>query len=151
MNAYKHLLVAVDLSDETQPIVERARDEAKLHGAQMSLITVIKPLALSYGGMGYPMDYSPQIAEIEAQIVENSHAQMAKLGQSLDVPVRRQHIEIGNPAGEVRRAAEAYRADLIVIGSHGRHGLGLFLGSTATGVLHGCSVDVLVVRIRPKT
>lgn len=75
---------------------------------------------------------------------------MAKLDQSLDVPAERQHIEIGNPAGAVRRAAEAYRADLIVVGSHGRLGLGLFLGSTANGVLHGCSVDVLVVRIRAK-
>ncbi len=38
-------------------------------------------------------------------------------------------------------------ADLIVLGTHGRHGLGLILGSTANGVLHGASCDVLAVRI----
>jgi universal stress protein A len=38
-------------------------------------------------------------------------------------------------------------ADLIVIGTHGRHGLGLLLGSTANGVLHGVKRDVLAVRV----
>ena len=38
-------------------------------------------------------------------------------------------------------------ADLIVVGSHGRHGLALLLGSTANGVLHGATCDVLAVRV----
>ena len=38
-------------------------------------------------------------------------------------------------------------ADLIVVGSHGRHGLALLLGSTASGVLHGAPCDVLAVRV----
>lgn len=45
--------------------------------------------------------------------------------------------------------AEEQKADLIVIGSHGRHGLGRLLGSTANGVLQGAPCDVLAVRIRP--
>jgi universal stress protein A len=44
--------------------------------------------------------------------------------------------------------AEELGVDLIVMGTHGRHGLGLLLGSTATGVLHGCPCDVLTVRIK---
>ena len=38
-------------------------------------------------------------------------------------------------------------ADVIVVGSHGRHGLALLLGSTANGVLHGATCDVLAVRV----
>jgi universal stress protein A len=38
-------------------------------------------------------------------------------------------------------------ADLIVVGSHGRHGLALLMGSTANGVLHGAKRDVLAVRV----
>jgi universal stress protein A len=41
-------------------------------------------------------------------------------------------------------------ADLIVIGSHGRHGLQLLLGSTANGVLHLSECDVLAVRVGNK-
>ncbi|MEO1899758.1 MAG: universal stress protein, partial [Methylococcales bacterium] len=37
--------------------------------------------------------------------------------------------------------------DLIVVGSHGRHGLALLLGSTANGVLHHAVCDVLAVRL----
>ncbi len=45
-------------------------------------------------------------------------------------------------------AAREHGADLIVVGSHGRHGLALLLGSTANAVLHGAPCDVLAVRIR---
>ena len=37
--------------------------------------------------------------------------------------------------------------DLIVVGSHGRYGLALLMGSTANGVLHGATCDVLAVRV----
>ena len=40
-------------------------------------------------------------------------------------------------------------ADVIVVGSHGRHGIALLLGSTANGVLHGATTDVLAVRVGP--
>jgi universal stress protein A len=44
--------------------------------------------------------------------------------------------------------AEELDADLIVLGTHGRHGLGLMLGSTANAVLHGAPCDVLAVKVR---
>ena len=40
--------------------------------------------------------------------------------------------------------------DLIVVGSHGRHGFALLLGSTSTGVLRGAQCDVLAVRVGKK-
>ncbi len=54
---------------------------------------------------------------------------------------------VGRPGSEIRRQAEENDADLIVIGSHGRHGIQLLLGSTANSVLHGAACDVLAVRI----
>ena len=45
--------------------------------------------------------------------------------------------------------AQSKKVDLIVVGSHGRHGLGLLLGATANGVLHGANCDVLTVRVDP--
>ena len=51
------------------------------------------------------------------------------------------------PLGLVASLAEELKADLIVVGSHGRHGLALIMGSTANGVLHGAKRDVLAVRV----
>jgi len=56
-------------------------------------------------------------------------------------------VEIGVPKREIVRIAGEQGADLIVIGSHGRHGLQLLLGSTANGVLHLAKCDVLAVRV----
>ncbi len=49
--------------------------------------------------------------------------------------------------GEIHALAEKLSADLIIVGSHGRHGLALLLGSTANGVLHGAKCDVLAMRV----
>ena len=57
------------------------------------------------------------------------------------------YIVVGHLVSEVIKAADKEEADLIVIGSHGRHGLQLLLGSTANGVLHLAKCDVLAVRV----
>lgn len=54
---------------------------------------------------------------------------------------------MGSPKLEIVRVAEERQVDLIVVGSHGRHGLALLLGSTANGVLHHAKCDVLAVRL----
>ena len=56
-------------------------------------------------------------------------------------------VELGNAAVEIVRYADENNVDLIVLGSHGRHGVKLLLGSTANGVLHHANCDVLAVRI----
>ncbi|BBI51861.1 hypothetical protein HORIV_42820 [Vreelandella olivaria] len=57
---------------------------------------------------------------------------------------------VGMPDTEIHRFAEEHDVDLIVVGSHGRHGFALLLGSTSTGVLHGAQCDVLAVRVGKK-
>jgi len=54
----------------------------------------------------------------------------------------------GSTKREILNIAEDEAIDLIVIGSHGREGLQLLLGSTANAVLHGAPCDVLAVRVR---
>lgn len=58
-----------------------------------------------------------------------------------------QHVVVGMPDTEIHRFSADNGVDLIVVGSHGRHGFALLLGSTSTGVLHGAQCDVLAVRV----
>lgn len=151
MGAYKHLLVAVDLSEESRQVFARAAEEAKRHGATLSAVHVVRPVDQVYGGfgaMGWPGDYSGQLVAIERQVEDQARKTLAEMASSYDVASDRAHVCVGNPAVEVHRLAAERGVDLVVVGSHGRHGLGLLLGSTANAVLHGAQTDVLAVRVQ---
>ena len=49
--AYKHVMAAVDLSDEANQVLDEAKRVAADHGAKLSLISVVKPLTQVYGGL----------------------------------------------------------------------------------------------------
>ena len=55
-------------------------------------------------------------------------------------------LEFGSIKNEVLKVAQENDIDLIVTGSHGKHGLALLLGSTADAILHGAKCDILIVR-----
>lgn len=151
MPAYNHILVALDLTDEANQVLDRARDEAVRHGATISLIHVVKPIEQVYGGfgsIGMPGDLSGQMAGFEREALKQAHTQLAQVGASAGVLAERIHVQVGHAASEIQRVADEVGADLIVLGTHGRHGLGLLLGSTANAVLHGVKHDVLAVRVK---
>lgn len=52
---YQHILIAVDLTDECHPVVQRALDLAASSGARASLVHIIEPMAMAFGG-DVPMD-----------------------------------------------------------------------------------------------
>ncbi len=137
---YKHILFATDLTEDTEYLIEKVRAIRGLTGAKLSIIHVVEPLpGYSYAYLG--------IEDIEGQLVKESKQSMEKLGQQLNVNVADQHIEIGPTKTKILKVAEEARIDLIVCGSHGRHGLSLLLGSTANAILHGAKCDVLTVRL----
>lgn len=142
MSGYKNILVGLDLSEESMQVLDRAAEIAAHSNAKMSLAHIIEPLTFAYGG-DVPMDLS----EVQEQLQNQAKDQLSKAAASLNIPPDRQHVVLGQPATEIHRIAEESGCDLIVIGSHGRHGLALLLGSTANGVLHGAGCDVLAVRV----
>jgi universal stress protein A len=142
MSHYKKLVIAVDLSEDSAKVAECARNLAAGTAAELHLIHVIEPLSFAYGG-DIPMDFSGIQDEIHQQAVQ----QLTRFGEIYQVPPERQYIVLGRPEVEIHSKAEELGADLIVVGSHGRYGLALLMGSTANGVLHGASCDVLAVRV----
>nr|WP_010130566.1 universal stress protein [Microbulbifer agarilyticus] len=142
MTGYNNILVGLDLSDESSQVLARAQQIAACTEAQLTLAHIIEPLTFAYGG-DIPMDLS----EVQEQLQNQAKEQLRKSAQALGISEDRQHVMLGQPATEIHRLAEESGCDLIVIGSHGRHGLALLLGSTANGVLHGAGCDVLAVRV----
>ncbi len=142
MTHYKKILIAVDLSDESGLVAQRAKAVAEGGTDDLHLIHVIEPLSFAYG-VDIPMDFSGLQDEIQAQAKQ----QLQKFGSKHGIGEDRQHIVLGRPEVEIHSTAEEVGADLIVVGSHGRYGLALLMGSTANGVLHGATCDVLAVRV----
>ncbi len=140
MSEYTKIIVAVDLSEDTSLVVQRAKAVAR--SAELHLVHVIEPLSFAYGG-DIPMDFSG----IQDEIQQQATHQLQRIAEQHGVDADHQHVLLGRPEVEIHAKAEELGADLIVVGSHGRHGLGLLLGSTANGVLHGASCDVLAVRV----
>ena len=141
-SGYKKIMLAVDLTEESNMVATRAMALAASNGADIHLVHVIEPLSLAYGG-DVPMDLS----SVQEQIQEQAKSHLRDFGARLNIATEKQHLIFGRPESEIHRLAEEQSADLIVVGSHGRHGLALLFGSTANGVLHGASCDVLAVRV----
>ncbi|MCR9277420.1 MAG: universal stress protein [Pseudomonadaceae bacterium] len=142
MPGYDRLLLAVDLTEESNVVSSKASELADLFSSELHIVHVLEPISLAYGG-DVPMDLS----SVQEQIHEQAQAHLTDLGAALGVPKDRQHLIFGRPENEIHRTAESIEADLIVVGSHGRAGLALLLGSTANGVLHGATIDVLAVHV----
>ena len=142
MSDYRKIMLAVDLTEESLQVAQRANQLVKAFDAELHIVHVIEPLSLAYGG-DVPMDLST----VQEQIQDQAASHLREFANSLNVPEARQHLIFGRPESEIQRTAEEAGADVIIVGSHGRHGLALLLGSTANGVLHGARCDVLAVRV----
>ena len=143
MSDYRKILVAVDLSDDSTIIIDKARHIAQANDAEISLVHVQEPLAISYA-LDIP---SINLADLHAELAEEAHKRLLEMGATVDVPAARMYSLVGQPAHEVRVLAKSIGADLIVTGGHGKHGFELLLGSTSTSVAHGVTCDLLIIKL----
>ncbi|MDQ5908851.1 MAG: universal stress protein [Pseudomonadota bacterium] len=143
---YQQILFAADFSEDALRVGERARDIARKCGAKLSLIHVVEDVNISLGGGYELLPVLPDLPD-EALLQESRNA-LGNLAQRLDITDAGLWVVNALSTKEgIIGAAKDHHIDLIVVGSHGRHGLALLLGSTANAVLHGAPCDVLAVRI----
>lgn len=143
MSTYQNLLVAIDLSNESNKVIARAKRLVGGDAHKLSLIHVVEPIAAAY-----PIDaYAINISKMQEEAMQIAAERLADIGKEVGIPPEHQHTMLGAPATEVRAKAQELGSDLIVIGSHGRSGWKLLLGSTANKVLHGSHCDILTVHV----
>jgi len=144
MTDYQHILLAVDYSENGVYVAETAKSLAYKYQSKLSIIHVLDNIPMpdtNYGrviALNHDSDY---------ELLEFEKTQLKTLGKKLDVPIDQQCLVWGIPNQEIITFANEQQVDLIVLGSHGRHGLALLLGSTVNSVLHYALCDVLAVRL----
>ncbi len=145
MGHYKHILLAADFTEHGEHVAEKAKALATENQAQLSIVHVVDNLPITDATYGPIIPFDGDLTE---QIIEAGKKRLLKMAKALDIAEEKQWLEVGSPKLEIVRVADENDVDLIVVGSHGRHGLALLLGSTANGVLHHAHCDVLAVRLK---
>lgn len=143
MSGYKKILVAVDLSEDSPLVVDKALALAKASSAEVHMVHVMEPIAVGYAVEVTSVD----IEGLHAEAAKHSRNALLEMGGNIGIPAHRLHNVLGQPAREIRELAKELAVDLIVMGGHGKHGWDLIFGSTSSGVTHGVSCDLLIVRI----
>ena len=144
MENYKHILLAADFSVHGDTVADRARDLADKYQAKLSVVHVLDNLLITDAEYGSTIPFD---LDLTAELMTVAKKRLVKLAKKLNITDDCQWMETGSPKLEIIRIAEENNVDLIVVGSHGRHGFALLLGSTANGVLHHAQCDVLAVRL----
>ncbi|MDY6981927.1 MAG: universal stress protein, partial [Pseudomonadota bacterium] len=127
MSDYKKILIAVDLSDDSPYVVDKALAIAKA-GAELHMMHVMEPIAVGYAVEVTSID----VEGLHAEASKHARNALLEMGGNLGIPAQRLHHVLGQPAREIRELAKELNADLIVMGGHGKHGLDLLFGSTSS-------------------
>lgn len=145
MADYQHILLAIDYSGHDDAVARKAKALAKKYQARLSIIHVLDDIPMpdtAYGTV-IPLDQGSGYDLLEAE-----KYRLMQAADRLGVEQADRWLVWGVPRQEIVAIAGREKVDLIVLGSHGRHGLALLLGSTANSVLHDAPCDVMAVRLR---
>jgi nucleotide-binding universal stress UspA family protein len=146
---YGRILVAVDGSEPSS----RAFEEAlRLAADQHAVVRVVHVIDLGISLAPWAQMAFVNYDQVEAALRESgTHIVDAALARAHDAGVEVDsamlETEVDDVAGEVLAEADRWKADLLVLGTHGRHGLAhLILGSVAEGVVRRARGPVLLMR-----
>lgn len=145
---YQRILVPVDGSDTAKQAWSTALSMAKSSGGRVRAVHVVEEMAYLSGYDqfgGYSGDLIRVMKETGAKVLEEAMAAARAAGVEADNML---FDKFGERLGDtVADAAKLWNADLIVVGTHGRRGLGrVLLGSGAEQIIRQAPVPVLVVR-----
>jgi universal stress protein A len=145
MNDYKKILVAIDFSDYDGIVIKQAGHLAGKFNAELSVIHVLDNIPMPDTPYGTIITLSTQSGD---PLLEEEKNRFNQVCDSVDIAPANRWLVWGKPQEEITRLAIKEGTDLIVVGSHGRHGLAALMGSTAKGVIFNAECDVLTVHLK---
>lgn len=148
---YTRIVVGIDGSELATKALRHAVVLAKKTGARLFAVTSTEPSVLVTAGAEFmAVDTGAIVADLEEIKAKSAQATLAAaeaLVAGEGLTIENIHVPSSVAADAILKTAEQQGADLIVMGSHGRRGLGrLLLGSQAAEVLARTTVPVLVVK-----
>lgn len=138
---YDNALFATALVEHSDEVAQRAVSFTNNTNAKLSVLHVVEPV------MGYGFGTIGSDA-IEAGLESKALKQLTDLANEAGISEESLSVKEGSPKSLILETAHEYAADLIIIASHGKHGVAHLLGSTAITIVHSAKCDVLTVRVK---
>lgn len=143
MKRYSHILLGLELNDDCDKLLlSKLHELCDKTSCDISFVHAIEHLS-NYGA-AYGVSAGVDVGE---ELCKDARKQLAELGKAHGIPENHQVVAVGPAKEVIIEEAEKRKADLIIVGSHGAHGVRLLLGSTTNAVLHRATCDVLAVRV----
>ena len=147
INNFQRILIAIDDSAYSEKAALYGFHLAHVMNAQVALLNVMDPPSTTYSGdplLGQQPLVMPEIVQMQEDasqsILERYSSSWKSEKELLTLS------KIGNPRIEILNTAEEWKADLIILGTHGRTGFDHFIsGSVAEGVARRSVCPVLIV------
>lgn len=144
---FKRILMAVDGSHAAELALQEAVKLAKELRAQLRVVHVVDEVSLNWPEGGDLEEVQETFRKFSRKILEKADAGMRKAGMTAETKMLEIETFGHRVADMIAAEAEAWPADLIVIGTHGRRGMNrLLLGSVAEGVARVATKPVLLIR-----
>lgn len=143
---FRSIVVATDGSAYSSAAVSEAIGLARRNGSQLTVIAVVPAEIATPTDIDFTMNQRELIAEKEMHNAEKNARAVKDAAQKEGVDVKA-FVMSGKPAEAIIQTAGERKADLIVVGSHGRTGVErLLMGSVAERVIVLASCPVLIVK-----
>lgn len=157
---FERILVALDDSDMSQQVYERAVELAQMNKARLMLLYVLSPI--DDGFTEYPIGVDVFYPRLHEEAVRHHIENLARMeelglarlkgladtGTALGLAVEFTQM-MGDPGSRICALTRTWEADLIVMGRRGRKGLSEWLlGSVSNYVVHHATCSVLTVQYR---
>lgn len=148
MGAYKHILVATNLSEDSKRVADRARVIADVSKAKLSMVHVVEfnPMMYSGGEFAVPLN-----GDIEESLHEHATQALEAEGKRLKIPKEDQYLQSGITVDHLVDTVKKLKIDLLVLGHHEHNWLAQVLGSTSNSILHLMPCDVIAVHLEHLT
>lgn len=140
----RNVLIALDASERAPGVFQMGTEVARRFGARVWVVRVIS-LPQEFPPAAHVAHGDPLPAHLEKLALDDLHAFVAR---AIDLEVAPPLVRSGQPWRKILETAEELDADLIVLGSHGYHGLDRVLGTTAAKVANLALRHVFVVHNR---
>ncbi len=131
---YNNILCAIDVTSDDESVINKARVIADQNNANLNIVHVIE---YSFLPKGYQH-------KLEQQVMPR----IQKLGEEYSVDKKNRFVKFGQAYIEICELEKKLNIDLVVLGSHGKHGIKAILGSTANATLQQVGCDVTLVKLK---